>query len=166
VCYVKIAILSFYDVNKTSADSFYFFFQILYIFYLTIFIPAVIQGWARPRWVVTPAPGLHGREGWLGENQTQDWNQQSPGENRTRDWTSTFQRANHSATLHPQALSYAASPVWPAIKKSLCVRFCCTPKHWATLHPLFDQRLRKVSVLGYWERLSWASTVVSTSEEA
>jgi hypothetical protein len=27
----------------------YIFFQILYIFYNTIFIPAVIQGWARPR---------------------------------------------------------------------------------------------------------------------
>jgi hypothetical protein len=31
---------------------------ILHIFYNTVFIPAVIQGWARPRWVVTPAPGL------------------------------------------------------------------------------------------------------------
>jgi hypothetical protein len=79
----------------------YIFFQIFYIFYNTIFIPAVIQGWARPRWVVTPAPVLHGGEGWLGENRTQDGNQQSPGENRTRDWTSTVQRANHWATLHP-----------------------------------------------------------------
>jgi hypothetical protein len=44
----------------------YIFFQILYIFYNTIFIPALIQGWARPRWVVTPAPGLHeGRGDWV-----------------------------------------------------------------------------------------------------
>ncbi len=91
--------------GTASSRKFYFlyiFFQILYILYNTIFIPAVIQGWAQPRWMVTPAPGLHGGRGeeWLGENRTQDWNQQSPGENRTQDWTSTVQGTNHWATLH------------------------------------------------------------------
>jgi hypothetical protein len=38
----------------------YIFFEILYIFYNTVFIPAVVQGWAQLCWVVTPAPGLHG----------------------------------------------------------------------------------------------------------
>ncbi len=37
-------------------SRFYTYFTI----HCTVFITAVIQGWARPRWVVTPAPGLHG----------------------------------------------------------------------------------------------------------
>ncbi len=101
--------------HPISLFLYIFFPQILYMFYNTIFIPAVIQGWALPRWVLTPAPGLHGREGWLGENQTQDWNHQSPGENRTRDWTSTVQRANHWATLHP-------TPLYPLLQHKLWLR--------------------------------------------
>ncbi len=75
----------------------------LCIFYNTIFIPAVIQGWARPRWVVTPAPRLHGGGGvdWV-RIEPRTGNQESPGENRTWDWTSTVQRANHWATPYPQ----------------------------------------------------------------
>ncbi len=52
--------------RENLLNRFIFSLQILYIFYNTIFIPAVIQGWARPRWVVTPAPGLHGGRGdWV-----------------------------------------------------------------------------------------------------
>jgi hypothetical protein len=82
--------------------SLYFFQIFLFIFYNTICIPAVIQGWARPCWVVTPAPGLHRGGGDWVRIEPRTENQQSPGENQTRDWTSTVQRANHWATLHPQ----------------------------------------------------------------
>jgi hypothetical protein len=51
----------------------YFFLDITHI-YNTVFIPAVIQGWARPRWVVNLLLlDCTGRGGGLGKNLTHDW---------------------------------------------------------------------------------------------
>ncbi len=56
----------FFFFFKSFFFSFIFFPRFLYIFYNTILIPAVIQGWARPCLVVSPAPGLHGGRGdWV-----------------------------------------------------------------------------------------------------
>jgi hypothetical protein len=49
------------EVWKECCFFFKFFPDFIHtVFCNTIFIPAVIQGWAQPCWVVTPAPGLHG----------------------------------------------------------------------------------------------------------
>jgi hypothetical protein len=82
-------------VNFLNIFFSFIFFLNLYIFYNTVFIPAVIQGWARYHGVVTPAPGFTvGVVDWV-RIKPSTGNQQSPGENRTRDWTLTVQSANH-----------------------------------------------------------------------
>ncbi len=73
--------------------------------YITVLIPAVIQGWARPRWVVTLLLlGCTGGGGGVTRWESNPGLDINSHRERIEPWTgiSTVQHANHWTTPHPR----------------------------------------------------------------